>query len=91
MTVATRTSYFMKQKQFNIFNLKRSLRGEFCGCYNCLEMFEPAEVKYVKYGAALCPYCDKPSVLSIDNIDSFSYLCLVFLYDDFKPFSKYGI
>lgn len=37
-----------------------------CGCFYCLEIFSPSEIKsWLKdtSGTALCPYCDMDSVI----------------------------
>lgn len=36
-----------------------------CGCFNCLEIFNPKEIKRWtdKRETALCPYCGKDSVM----------------------------
>lgn len=49
----------------SIYNKRKLERSTKCGCYHCLEVFDPKEItSWIDDGrTALCPYCNIDSVL----------------------------
>ena len=53
--------------RYSMNNKPALLKDKKCGCFNCLEIFDPKEIEeYLKddVGTALCPYCGIDSVIS---------------------------
>lgn len=52
--------------QFSINHKSELLKGKKCGCFYCLEIFNPNEIKEwiddIK-GTAICPYCGIDSII----------------------------
>ncbi len=39
-------------------------KSKLCGCFSCLEIFEPSEIKdHLSDGTALCPHCKIDAVI----------------------------
>lgn len=54
-----------KASKYSIYNKKQIENSSICGCYNCLKIFKPDEIKeWIDKGAtAMCPYCGIDSIL----------------------------
>ena len=52
--------------KFSINNKKELKKDKRCGCFYCLEIFDPVEIKEWipdTKGTAICPYCDVDSII----------------------------
>jgi len=51
----------------SLSNKKILSEDSICGCYHCLKVFNPAEIKYwitdALDGTAVCPYCGIDSII----------------------------
>ena len=57
--------------KFSNNHMEELMKDKLCGCFCCLEIFNPKEIKeWIKvknkcdeFGTAICPYCDIDSVI----------------------------
>jgi len=56
-----------KAHKFSIYHKKQLINDNICGCFYCMRIFKPSEIKYwIKESpdeTALCPYCGIDSVI----------------------------
>ncbi len=60
------TPDYIKAHDFSSNHKESLLQDEECGCFYCLSIFHPEEIKYWvkdKTGTAMCPYCGIDSVI----------------------------
>ena len=59
-------SDYIKAHEFSSNNKKQLSQDTKCGCFYCLTIFDPKEIKFWisdKHGTATCPYCGIDSVI----------------------------
>ena len=62
---------YIKAHHFSNNHMEKLKKDKFCGCFYCLKIFSPSEIKeWViadndcdRYGTAICPYCGIDSVI----------------------------
>lgn len=57
---------YIKAHEFSSHHKEQLLKEHKCGCFYCLEIFDPKEIVEwvdVKSDIALCPYCEIDSVI----------------------------
>lgn len=57
---------YIKAHDFCSNNRESLMQDKICGCFYCLEIFEPSEIKRwlnEGSGTAICPYCQIDSVI----------------------------
>ena len=62
---------YIKAHRFSNNHMEELKKDNLCGCFYCLEVFSPSEIKEWiiadndcdRYGTAICPYCDIDSVI----------------------------
>jgi hypothetical protein len=66
-------NYDIKQAaKFAMYNKENVLAAKICGCYHCMAIFEPKEIKEWtdKNQTALCPFCNVDAILPNLNKDT---------------------
>jgi len=62
----TNTPDYIKAHKFSSNNREQLLQDQKCGCFYCLEIFDPQKItEWVEdtSGTAICPYCGIDSII----------------------------
>ena len=58
--------YYAENQKYSKANKRERAKDSICGCYRCLRIFNPKEIRkwtYDSHKDALCPHCGKTAII----------------------------